>query len=78
MSLCTLSLWIKTKLHPAMHLVSCAMLTNEQLLTISVLCACRTVQDLVSLLIIGETLENFLLPGWLLHGNYYVYIELHT
>lgn len=64
LSLFTLNLWIKTKLHPAMHLVSCAMLTDEQLLTIRALCLCETVQDLmVSLLIDGETLGNVLLPG---------------
>lgn len=74
----TLNLWLKTKLHPAMHLVSCAMLTNEQLLTIRVLCLCNTVQDLmVSLLINGETLGNILLPGCLLHGKYCVYVELY-
>lgn len=69
---------LRQKLHPAMHLVSCAILTNEQLLTIRVLCLCNTVQDLmVSLLINGETLGNILLPGCLLHGKYYVYVDLH-
>lgn len=70
---------IKTKLYPAMHLVSCATLTNKQLLTIRLLCLCNTVQDLmVSLLINGETLGMFFLPGCLLHGKYYVYIRLYT
>lgn len=72
-----LNLRVKTELHPAMHLVSCAMLSNEQLLTIRVLCLCNTVQDLmVSLLINGETLGNILLPGCLLHGKYCVCAEL--
>lgn len=71
LSLSTLNLWIKTKPHPAMHLVSCAMLTNEQLLTIRVLCLCNTLQDLMaSLLINVETLGNVFLPGCLLHGKY--------
>lgn len=75
----TLNLWIMTELHPAMHLVSCAMLTNEQLLTIKALCLSNTVQDLmVSLLINGETPGNFLLLGCLFRGKYYVYIELYV
>lgn len=74
----TLTLWIKTKFHPATHLVSCATLTSEQLLTIRALCLCNTVQDLmVSLLTNGETLGNILLPGCLLHGKNCVDVELY-